>query len=168
MKRLVLGVVIALSVFAPAAQATLRTIAPPGNSGVQQYLENVPTASGNRPTNSIHVGGAGGGGGHGGGGGGITPSTQRRLTALGAAGANAAALAKATAPRISHRARGRTAKPPRALRAGGGRAAKSPVAAVADTVSGSTSGLGILLPVILLGTLLGSAAIAVVRRHGRR
>jgi hypothetical protein len=165
MKRLVLGVAIALGVLAPAAHATIRTIAPPGNSGVQQYLESVPTASGNRPTNSVHVGGAGGGGRHGGGGGGITPSTQRRLTALGAAGAGVAALTKATAPRISRRTPRRAAK---RLAAGGGRAAKSPVAAVADTLAGSTSGLGTLLPVILLGTLLGSAAIVVVRRYGHR
>jgi hypothetical protein len=164
MKRLGLGVVIALGVLAPAAHATNRTIAPPGNSGVQQYVESVPTASGNRPTNSVHVGGAGGGGRGGGGGGGISPSTQRQLTALGAAGADTAALAKATGPRTSRRTQRRAAKP---LVAGGGRAAKSPVAAVADTVAGSTSGLGTLLPVILLGTLLGSAAIAIVRRHGR-
>jgi hypothetical protein len=161
MKRLGLGVVIALGVLVPAAHATNRTIAPPGNSGVQQYLENVPTASGNRPTNSIHAGGSGGGGG----GGGVSPSTQRRLAALGVAGADTAALAKATAPRIPRRTAGRGSKP---LAAGGGPAVRSPVAAVADTVTGSTTGLGILLPVILLGTLLGSAAIAVVRRHGRR
>ena len=96
--------------------------------------------------------------------GGISPSTQRRLTTLGTAGADVTALAKATAPRVSRRAPKRA---PKRAAAAGGRATKSPVAAVADTLGGSTSGLGTLLPVILLGTLLGSAVIAVVRRHGR-
>lgn len=73
MWRLILSAVLAMGVLAPIAHAKDRTIAPPGNSGVQQYVESVPTASGGRPTGTLQgVGGPGGGhngGGHTGGGG---------------------------------------------------------------------------------------------------
>src|SRR5581483_2470291 len=54
--------------------------APSGNSGVNQYIESIPTNKGNKPTSSVHSGGGGGnthGGGIGGGstGGGTGGST---------------------------------------------------------------------------------------------
>lgn len=178
MWRLILSAVLAIGVLAPIAHAKDRTIAPPGNSGVQQYVESVPTASGGRPTGTLQgVGGPGGGhngGGHTGGGGSITPSSQSRLAAQGAAGADAAALARATAPRIFRRRAPKGVQQSSAgTRRAVGRAARrggaSPVGAVADTLAGSTGtgGLGPLLPVILLVTLLGSAALAAVRRRGQ-
>jgi hypothetical protein len=181
MKRLVLSAMIAVGALAPAAHAKVRTIAPPGNSGVQQYDEIIPTVSGSRPTSSVHPVSVAGGGHNGGGpsgsqasGGLIKASTQQQLAAQGAAGADAAALARATAPSIlrqttpagakkSSASSGRSAGA--AIQTGGG---TSPVGAVADTLTGSTSsgGLGTLLPVILLVTLVGSAAWAVLRRRG--
>src|ERR1700758_2135226 len=116
-----IGLALAILLATPAwAQARVHTIVPPGNSGVSQYLETVPTAGGGQPTNSVHpvagpVGGSGGSSGAGGSGGsaasggtagnagagGGTPiaaSTQRALAAQGPTGAAAAALAVATAP----------------------------------------------------------------------
>ena len=69
------GLALAILLAAPAwAQARVHTIAPPGNSGVSQYLETLPTAGGGQPTNSVHplagpVGGSGGSSGAGGSGG---------------------------------------------------------------------------------------------------
>src|SRR5450755_4791693 len=76
MKVVLLALLIALGVAVPA-EARFRTIAPPGNSGVGQYVETLPTAGGSRPTNTVHpvAGGShggGGGGSIGGGGGGGT------------------------------------------------------------------------------------------------
>jgi hypothetical protein len=72
MKRISLALgLCALGICLPAqANANVRTTLPAGNSGVNQYLETVPTDRGARPTNSLHGGGHGG---HGGGGGGVGP-----------------------------------------------------------------------------------------------
>jgi hypothetical protein len=183
MKRSALSIVIALGILAPTAHAKVRTVTPPGNSGVQQYVESIPTVSGGRPTGSVHSvavagGGHNGGGSSGGattgGGGPITASTQRRLAAQGTAGAAAATLARATAPRVSRpgaktpgsgKAAGSNRSTGTAIQTGGGASA---VGSVADAVTGSasTGGLGTLLPVILLVTLLGSGATALLRRPG--
>ena len=189
MKLILLTLLLAIGITAPAA-ARLRVIAPPGNSGVGQYVETVPTAGGGRPTNTVHpvgggshgsggggsVGGSTGGGGTGGGGsaggsatgGTIAPTTQRALAAHGAAGAAAAAFANATAPSrarpvVSHaagRTRSAVSTPPSAN-------GSSPVGSLLRAVTGSTSngGLGPLLPVILIGSLFGAAALALLRRR---
>ena len=60
-----IGLALAILLATPAwAQARVHAIAPPGNSGVSQYLETVPTAGGNQPTNTVHprAGGVGAGG----------------------------------------------------------------------------------------------------------
>ena len=58
MRLVLVTLVLALGASVPA-EARNQTIAPPGNSGVSQYLESVPTASGSRPTNTIQPGGGG-------------------------------------------------------------------------------------------------------------
>ncbi len=58
MRLVLVTLVLALGASVPA-EARNQTIAPPGNSGVSQYLESVPTASGSRPTNTIKPGGGG-------------------------------------------------------------------------------------------------------------
>src|SRR5690348_15672707 len=65
MRRSIIALVAALA-FPPAAAAKGHPIAPPGFSGVQQYVETIPTAHGGKPTRGLH-----GGSGHQGGGGGI-------------------------------------------------------------------------------------------------
>src|SRR5207245_928625 len=72
-----------------------QTNAPPGNSGVGEYLETVPGAGGNTPIGK-----------HGGGrsnatlgrGGALSPAAQRALDALGPDGKAAAGVAQQTAP----------------------------------------------------------------------
>src|SRR2546421_8033190 len=73
MRRSLLGFLLFAMLPAPAilpatAIAKRHVIAPPGNSGVSQYVETVPTAQGGRPTSSLHGHGGGGAGGGGGGG----------------------------------------------------------------------------------------------------
>jgi hypothetical protein len=187
MKRFLLTLVIAVGVSAPA-QATVRSVAPPGNSSVNQYIESIPTDRGNQPTNSVHSKGggsshaggvAGGGGGPSAGGGSsagassgssgpVSQSTQRALSAQGPDGHAAASLAASTAPAV---ARHRHIQP--ATAASIPVAPKRPVdgssaigsLAAALTGSGSTGGLGTLLPAILVVALLGSGAMALLRRR---
>ena len=162
-----------------------KTVAPPGVSGVQQYVETIPTAHGGQPSNSIHRHHSGGGGGATGGGGGATggggggtgstgavpASTQQALASQGAAGQAAAALAVATAPNSGRGNSGRGG-------AGGPgvsqsvsnvshAASSSPLSAIFKTLTGSSSGggMGALLPIILVACLLGFTAIAVARRR---
>lgn len=179
MRRIAIALVVALGVPA-SAQARVHTIAPPGNSGVGQYLETVPTAGGAQPSNTVHpvagalgqsgkppgTGATGGGAGATGGGtgspggGAISASTQRSLAAHGPTGAAAAALAQATAPAPTRRA------DPGASAAvtGGG---SSPAASVLKSLTGSTSGggLGPLLPSLLVASVLGAAVLALLRRR---
>ena len=159
------------AVMLPAsAAAKNRVLAPPGNSGVNQYDESVPTAAGNQPTNTLHPGtrvpgGPGGGGGRGSA---ISPSTQRALDRQGAAGRAAAALALATAPGAAHRR-------PSGQTNGAGRAAGSaapagagfsPVKSLIKAFTGSASGgLGPLLPILLVVSALGAMALAIIRRR---
>jgi hypothetical protein len=158
MRSAAIGLIVLVSLLLPASVlAKVRTIAPPGNSGVSQYQEDVPTAKGNRPTNTIVPGGTHGGGSSGGT---ISTSTLRALDKQGSAGRKAAALAEATAP-----------GPARPSKSGGantnGGSGSSPVSSVVKALTGSSSsgGLGPLLPIILIVSLLGAAAIALLRRR---
>lgn len=189
MRRIAIAVVLAVGVPA-SAQARVHTIAPPGNSGVGQYLETVPTAGGAQPTNTVHpvVGGVGGSNGSGGshgsggssgstgpgggagspGGGAISSSTQRALAGQGPTGAAAAALAQATAPPRSPRPAGSdhrlASSAVSAASTGGG---SSPASSVLKSLTGSTSagGLGPLLPSLLIASVLGAAVLALLRRR---
>ena len=171
---------------AASARARVHTIAPPGNSGVNQYVESVPTAKGSQPTSTIHPQGGGGGSGRGPGaagsggtssGAGVIPaSTARALSRLGTTGAAAAAFALATAPRrVGHRARpvaGTTNQAAGRTASSGGSAATSggsaPTSSVVKALTGSASGdtgLGVLLPVILVVSALAAAAMSIARRR---
>lgn len=179
--RTSIGLIALLLLTTPSgASAANRTIAPPGNSAVGQYVESVPTATGGRPTNTIHphsgsFGGPGGssggpGGSSGGPGGslgsqggsssglgaGVIPArAARALSARGRAGRSAAELAVATAP---HRAKA----------SGNGGVGSSPASSVAKALTGSGSsgpGLGVLLPVILVGSAIAGGAISIARRR---
>jgi hypothetical protein len=196
MKRFLLSLVIALGASTPA-QATVHNVAPPGNAGVNQYIESIPTDHGNQPTNSVHHksssghsgataggggsssgGSAGGSGGSSGttggsssgatGSGPIPATTQRALSSKGADGRAAAALASNTAPNVAprrHMHAASSAPMPAPAKTSGGSTALGSVAA-ALTGSGSSGGLGTMLPVILVVALLGSAAMAIRRRRG--
>jgi hypothetical protein len=166
---------------ASAADAHSRTVAPPGNSAVSQYLETVPTASGAKPTASVQlhggphagevaVGGSGGrqGGGAAAGGTPISSSTAKSLAAHGPVGALAASVALATAPRSGRRdAASRIARSSHSQTSAA--VASSPMApsSVLSAVAGSSSGggLGVLLPILLAVILLGGGGLAIVRRR---
>src|SRR3954471_22253048 len=68
-------------------------LAPPGNSGIEEYTEAVPTGSGNRPTNGIvarpHKP--------------LSGPTARALAAQGRYGKQVAAIVAATAPPAAQR-----------------------------------------------------------------
>ncbi|MEA2218430.1 MAG: hypothetical protein QOJ35_1056 [Solirubrobacteraceae bacterium] len=151
MPRLLAAVAV-LALLAPSAALAQapQTNAPPGNSAIDQYLETVPGATGNqRPRAS----------GTGAGNAALTPAQRTRLERLGPDGKVLADAVDATAP-----ARTTTRKPaPETLTAQG----RSPLSEVFDAAIGRDGGggMGALLPVILLVTLLGAIAVVVARRR---
>jgi len=186
MRRFALALIALLALPASAvAKGGTETIAPPGNSGVSQYLETIPTAHGGQPTSTVHRGGGhsvAGGGGNGssggspGGGSSVSSSTQRALDSQGSAGRTAAAFILATAPsgtRSSNQGHGSGAtngstgksSSPAAPEESGA----SPASSVFHALTGSTSngGLGSLLPVILIASLLAISTAALILRRRR-
>ena len=150
-----LGFLLLALVLAAPAAAQRGTLAPPGNSGVDEYKETIPTSRGNRPTDSLPGGGGGGGGG-------LNQGAQRSLDRLGADGQAVADLAKRTAPpKATPGERGAVA---------GAEASNegSPFGAVFKRVFGvgdDGSGTGALLPLTLLAGLVALSAIALLRRR---
>jgi hypothetical protein len=172
----IFGLLLALALPA-SAPAKNRTYAPPGNSGVNQYVESVPTAGGKKPANSVHAGGGSGGGG-GGSSSSIPASTQQQFARQGAAGRAAIALAQATAPsggsasaRTGRHGSGRSGNGATTGSASPGTAPRtaagfSPVSSLLKTFTGSTAGgLGALLPIILVVSAVGAMAMAIFRRR---
>jgi len=157
MRSAVIALLVSLALPASAlATSPGSSIAPPGNSGVSQYREDVPTAKGNRPSSAFVPGGTSGSGPSSGA---LSSSTVRALDKQGSAGRKAAALAEATAPSIAGPSKnsGSASQDP----------GSSPVTSVVKALTGSSSsgGLGPLLPIILIGSLLGVTALAVLRRR---
>lgn len=153
---------------APASAWAQTTIAPPGNSGVAQYFESVPSAGGNAPPAQ-------------GDGSGIDRKTDRALQAAGSEGrALAQALRAAPAPPLARAAASDTRKGsgpeqpahkaaesvgtrnPSAESGSAGSLSRS-VATAFGGDSGS-SGSGWALPIFLLVSALAVAAVAAVRR----
>jgi hypothetical protein len=177
-----LALVLAL---APAASAHRRTLAPPGNSGVSQYVETVPTSGGGRPTNTVHPSGSPGS--SSGQGTAVSPQTARALTRSGPAGAAAVALAQATAPpgvhgrgsgpngsaraRRGHGHHSSSAAAPAGGGGGSGGGGASPlgsvVKALTNSGSGGGGGLGPALPAILIACGLAAVGALLVRLRRR-
>jgi hypothetical protein len=137
------------------------SVVPPGNSAADQYAETLPGAGGNQAGGT---GGGGTGGGRTGAGspqGDVNAATQRRLDELGPAGRAAAALAKRTAP--APVAKGADKR---------GRADTSPgspgllTALKQAASSGQSGGMGIVLPLVLTGSVLAGFALLWSRRRG--
>jgi len=163
-----LACLLALILAAPASAQ--KQIAPPGNGGVDEYLETVPGAGGNRPVDPNGRPNRGG----------LTPSARRKLAALGKDGRAAAALAVASAPARDARStapggarssqdggsdagssRGRgsatgTAAPGRSAADKGGSALATALRPLLE---------GGLLPLLLLAVLAGAIALAVLKRR---
>jgi hypothetical protein len=109
--------------------------------GLDQYVEHLPGAGGNKPTGHIHIP-------HGAGS--VPPGTAAALRGDGRPGAAAAALAAATAPHRGGRGGGND----------GGRSS-----AIADVLGGS-GGMGVVFPILLAAAALAvGLALAVRRRH---
>jgi hypothetical protein len=162
------------------ATARLRTVAPPGDSGISQYAEVVPTAAGATPPR-------GGGGALGGQGGALTAIQRGDLNALGPDGRTLAAVVDATAPQalgvpVASRAETRSATGVGRAGGSGGESegssgspdasslpsspTSSPVSIVLGAAAGQGSGgLGIWLPGFMLVSALGVGVLAVRRRR---
>jgi hypothetical protein len=140
---------------APSGSAVARQVAPPGNSGVDQYLETIPDGGGGRPTNTL-VGGAGKSV--------LAPSAVGELRASGAGGQALAKFAAATAPPRAgdHRA----ATTPPGARDHGSTPGQSPLSASVGALTDSgASSVGLFLPLALALSLLGAIAYAVWNRR---
>ena len=165
MKTLLIAAAVCLALPAGAA-AKIRPYIPPGNAGANEYVESVPTPTGNKPTtNVIEAPGAGS----------LTPATESALVATGPDGRRAAALANATAPPTLRHRRNRqhgtttsgSGGPPGS--GGGGSIGSSSPGSAAGTVVESVFGLhgqgGAALPVILILAALALGAGRMWRRR---
>ncbi len=148
---LVALVLLAVPVSAMAAAQAPQTNAPPGNAAIDEYLETVPSATGNQRPREPGTGSAGTTT--------LTPAERARLEKLGPDGKALADAVDATAPQSAAK-RGRTIDT-------GSVEGRSPIASVLDAATGSDggAGMGVLLPLILLASLLGIVALAVLRRR---
>lgn len=171
----VASVILCSLVLPAAALAKNKGVAPPGNSGVNQYVEDLPTLSGGKPTHSVAVapvgsGGSGGSGGSQGSGGsgasaGTAPpastspvprSVSKSLNHHGQAGKQAAALAAGTAAASQELNTGHRVKVEPASATG----------QLLGALTGSSgSGLGSLLPVILIVSLLVLSGVGLFKRR---
>jgi hypothetical protein len=158
MARLITAL-LALALLAPAGAAAQspQTNAPPGNSAIDEYLETVPTAGGDatpRPPGAAT--------------GGEQVLTQAQRAALERQGPDGKALADvvdATAPsRGAVKGTHAQAEP---VASGSHDSGRSPLTSTVSAAFGADDGrgLGVGLPLILLSSLLGVIALAVLRRR---
>jgi hypothetical protein len=147
MARALSALVVLMLIIAPsAAIARPPTNAPPGNSAIDEYLETVPSVTGDQRPGTP---GAGGGM--------LTPAQRQRLERLGPDGKTLADAVDATAP----------AAPRKAMPLPPAVEGRSPLSAAVDAASGRDggAGMGVVLPAILIATLLGAVVLVVVRRR---
>jgi hypothetical protein len=161
---LVLTAVLAL----PASAVAL----PEGNSGIEEYIENVPGAGGDRPSDGGGANGGGSGGDQPSGGSPLSPDARAALEDQGGSGAAAADLAAATAPSPAELAGGGTNGRASSGGDGGDAAASARTGTGIDHVVGAAvghpeGGMGIAFPIILAAVLLATV-LGVVARHRRR
>jgi hypothetical protein len=128
-------------------------VAPPGNSGVGEYQEDVPGASGGHavlgqtltPRPGV-----------------LTPTVTRKLNHSGKAGRRTAILAEGTAP-AGHPSDKTATAFHRVLARQNGEVLGS----LTRSLTGSGGGLGALLPILLGASLLAAIALALRRRGDR-
>jgi hypothetical protein len=140
------------------------TVSPHGNSEADQYSETIPGACGShRPNTGNPTGSANGA---------VPPNgavpaqTVQRLESLGRAGRNAAALAQANAPAGTRGQASREgANPASAGEAGENGGALSGVSKALGGSSGDGEGMGLVLPLVLAGTLIAGLVYWLMRRR---
>jgi hypothetical protein len=148
-----------LLILSLASSAGAAQVAPPGNSGVNQYSETLPGAGGDQPSSD-----SGGGGAEGNQGSSLSPKAQRALQEHGPTGAAVAGLASQTAPQVANSGAQNRSHDSRESGGGG-----SALGAGVDQLSGSeTSGMGVALPIIILLSLIGAIAVFVLRRRNEQ
>jgi len=174
--RLVPLAIAALVFAAPATARTRATVAPPGASGIAQYLEVVPTAAGPTPPDPTA-----------GNGGALTAAQRRRLAGLGPDGRTLASVIAATSPpsaeplapiRSTSPGRSGTAREPASGPGPGGggpgasgsrslaaSAGGSPASLLLHAVGGGSDGAGIWLPALMLTSALAVAVACAARRR---
>ena len=160
-RQFMLSVAICVGLLASLSSAALAqdTNAPPGNSGVDQYLETVPEAGGNRPASDRNSSQ-------------LPAGTAKRLRAAGSDGQAVANLVASSGPHSAkkpsagspeERAQVRRARPRSDATAA--RPRKVPATIAAPTLGGSGSGgMGLLLP-LLLGLSTVAALLFVLHRR---
>jgi hypothetical protein len=157
------------------ADARRRTLAPPGNSAVSEYLETIPTDAGQAPPTRpkpppppAHNPSSG----HsstpsqGEQGGALTTGQSRSLDRLGSDGRTLAALVNATSPPVARgtaETSGAAGGSPRGLTDGG---ASSPFSSVLAAATGRDGGggLGPVLPMLMLAGVVG-VFVRILRRR---
>ena len=167
LKLFPLALLLALAVAAPSS-ARNRSRTPSGNSAISQYLESIPGAGGGRPTNTIHPSNkshsspSAGGGSHSA----HSSSSASGLAAQGPDGAAVSSLVGATAPQGrsgigAPGSAGTGRNPGRTL----GLDARARGAFSPSTSSAGGGGVGVVLPVLMGLSLIGTIALAILRRR---
>jgi hypothetical protein len=179
MKKIALLISMAALAFPAAAVASWAPVIPPGNSGADQYVESVPSASGNDSSGAVRSHRPSTGSALATQPGAVTPVTQAALLAQGRPGRLTAQLASTTGPRglsaqtkvthSKHKAKTAVggAANPGGPSAGGGSAAGGGGSSAVGSVAGALTGTGgaSVLPFVLAATALAIVAIAVARRR---
>lgn len=135
--------------------------APPGNSGVDQYLETIPDARGNRFASGERAGRSP-----------LSQAAKRALQSFGPTGraveqltdATAVDAAAADAGRMQDHQRGSKGREARPPAPSGAKPAGEAVVENAVRTSGA-GGLGLILPLILGASLAGAAGFLIMRRR---
>ena len=154
MQRLAAGLrgaaLAALALAALAAPAGAQTVAPPGNSGVDQYFEVVPSAGGDaHPTGERRV---------------LPQSVSSGLASQGAAGRRTQRVIEQTAPPPVH------VKPRKRERPQEVRPAPRPDSTISSAVKSlsgeqDAGGMGLLLPALLVASSMFLVLLALRRRR---
>lgn len=171
--RFALALVLALALLSPGASAAAQEVnAPPGNAGIDQYLETVPSSEGETPSGGVKTPQTGDQGPV------LTPRQRRALAAQGPDGVAAATLAERYG--VERSARGTGASTASGATVGrqvapddrgggdvGPAESRSTLEAVAESLSpsGSAGGMGPALPVLLLITAALGVMGVVLRRR---
>jgi hypothetical protein len=128
--------------------ATAQTLAPPGNSGIQQYKETLPAPGGNEVADGAHPPAAKA----------LGKGNANKLNQFGVDGRAAAELAAATAP-ARH-----SDNHPAGVGAASGSSGLAETLGQAAGFSGSSE-MGPLFPLVIVATILGAIAYVVTRRR---
>jgi len=155
--RVVSAIVTLLLLAPPVAIAQApQTKAPAGNSGIAEYLETIPGATGDRTSKPPPAAGGGGPASSA-----LTPAQRTRLERLGPDGKALADVVDSTSPSGATPRKSTTAQAPSYSARG-----RSPLSEVFDAAVGRDGGgMGVLLPAILAATVLGVGGLVLIRRR---